>query len=87
MWLWKEGQCVPFFLEQEAYEGVRRIAGKVAEDVRQVSGVLPELLTLEMGKKRALAGKNQKCAKDGGACRVVFATLGRSGFLEELEAA
>ena len=32
-----------FYLEPEAYEGVRRIAGKVALDVEAVTGVKPEI--------------------------------------------
>ena len=31
------------YVEPEAYEGVRRIAGKVAKDIEAVTGVCPEV--------------------------------------------
>ena len=36
------GRTVPFLVENTAYEGVKRIASKVAADVEKVSGSLPE---------------------------------------------
>ncbi len=38
------GRALPFLIEPEAHEGVRRVARKVMEDVRKVSGVLPEMI-------------------------------------------
>lgn len=43
----KAGKAVPFVYEEEAYEGVKRIAEKVAEDVEKVSGCLPACITAE----------------------------------------
>lgn len=62
-------------VEQSGFEGVRRIAGKVAEDIRKVVGEKPEIVT---GKELT----------DGHRERVILcATLGRSPLLEELAAA
>ncbi|MDD6307149.1 MAG: glycosyl hydrolase 115 family protein [Clostridiales bacterium] len=71
MWLFKDGMAAPFFVEEEAYEGIKRVAEKVAEDVRQVSGSKPRIFS--------------QVEKKGNG--VVFATLGKSRFLEELEKA
>ncbi len=63
-------KAVPFYLEEEAYEGVCRIAGKVCEDFRNVTGILPEIKEIKEGE--ALNG-------------VLVATLGHSPLLEKLE--
>lgn len=65
------GQAVPFIIEPEAYEGVRRVGKKVAQDVRKVSGARPELLTARPA--------------EGGF--VLCATLGRSPIADEMIAA
>ncbi len=63
-------EAKPFYLEGDAFEGVRRIAGKVCEDIRKVTGILPELLTYEEGV---------------GTGGVLVATVGHSPALEKLE--
>lgn len=40
------GQALPFIIEPEAHEGVRRVARKVAADVQKVSGVRPEIMAV-----------------------------------------
>ena len=67
----RDGCAVPFLVENEAYEGVRRVAGKVAEDVRKVSGTLPEIV--------------DSCPTEG--TFVLCATLGCSPMADELIAA
>ena len=51
-----DDHAVPFLIEPSAHEGVRRVAGKVAEDVRRVSGVLPEIIDAPAGQTVVLAG-------------------------------
>ncbi len=46
----RNGCPVPFLVEKNAHEGVRRVAGKVAEDVRRVSGLLPEVTDTPAGE-------------------------------------
>ena len=49
MWLFEEGSVSPFLVEPEAYEGVKRIADKVAEDVQAVCGKRPNVHMGEAG--------------------------------------
>ena len=49
MQLVRDGAAVPFLVESQAHEGVRRVAGKVAEDVRRVSGALPQIISAPEG--------------------------------------
>ena len=58
-----------FIVEPQAYEGVKRTAQKVAKDFERVSGILPEI--------------SEKA--DGGANTVIFATLGKSSLLKDLD--
>ena len=44
MFLTKNGTALPFVVEETAYAGVLRVAGKVIADVEKVSGVKPALL-------------------------------------------
>jgi hypothetical protein len=60
--------ALPFTVESEAFEGVKRIAKKVAADFKKVCGVLPQV--------------TEKLPKSGAA--VVFATLGKSPLTEKL---
>lgn len=67
-----QNQAIPFVMEETAYEGVKRIAKKVALDVQKVADVLPEVQVIES-------------ATDITAKEVVFvATLGQSALLEQL---
>lgn len=63
-------KAVPFYLEKEAYEGVKKIAEKVREDFRIVTGIMPEQMEYREGE--ALQG-------------VFVATLGHSPLLKTLE--
>lgn len=63
-------KALPFYIEKEAYEGVRRIAEKVCEDIRNVGGISPEIKTC------------QNLSEIEG---VLVATCGHSPLLESLE--
>lgn len=64
---------MPFMMvESGGYEGVRRIAEKVAEDIRRVTGTGPKLVT-----------ENELPVKGGGWV-ILCATLGKSPLLDEL---
>lgn len=39
-----DGQAVPLLVESDAFEGVKRIAGKLAEDICKVTGCKPQIL-------------------------------------------
>jgi hypothetical protein len=61
----------PFMVEREAFEGVKRIAKKVAADFEKVCGSLPEI--------------TDKLENNGNA--VIFATLGKSPLADALASA
>ncbi len=61
--------ALPFLIEKEAFEGVKKIAEKVIGDVEKVSGARPKLLT--EGKENAKA-------------YVLCATLGKSALVDQL---
>ncbi|HBA46332.1 MAG TPA: hypothetical protein DCZ91_00725 [Lachnospiraceae bacterium] len=64
---------IPFILvESCAYEGVRRIAARVAEDVEKVMGAMPKVVT----EKELPSGERSQV--------ILCATLGRSPAIEEL---
>ncbi|MDR0322732.1 MAG: glycosyl hydrolase 115 family protein [Treponema sp.] len=63
------GKACPFTVEASAFEGVRKIAGKVANDFEKVCGVLPQVIE-EIPK--------------GGETAVLFATLGQSPLIDKL---
>lgn len=69
MWLFQEGSVTPFLVEEEAWEGVKRIAEKVADDVETVCGNRPEIYQEGTGQARRL---------------VWMATVGRSPLLATL---
>jgi hypothetical protein len=60
-----------FVVEQEAFEGVRKIAQKVASDFEKVSGVFPKLA------ETVPSGANLENT-------IIFATIGKSGYLDTL---
>ena len=68
MELVKNGKAALFLVEETAYEGVRRIAEKVAEDVEKVSGFKPDIYT----------------AVSGAEYIVLCATLGKSPLIDQL---
>ena len=64
---------MPYLLvESGGYEGVRRIAEKVAEDIEKVTGLRPEVVS------------EKEAASRRGGWVILCATLGKSPLLEEL---
>lgn len=70
--VYENGRLVQLFIEDEAYEGVKRIGARVACDIGFVTGVDPEITSTQ-----------GQCKSDR---VVIFSTLGRSSFLQQLEA-
>ena len=71
----RKGKPLVFAVEKEAFEGVRRVAGKVALDVEKVTGLRPDVRT-----PGELSG-----AGAGESFQVVLcATVGKSPLLEKL---
>lgn len=66
------GDIPPIVVEGCGYEGVRRIAGKVAEDIGRVAGEKPEILA-----------ERELSSAEGGWI-ILCATLGKSPLLDEL---
>ncbi len=69
--IFENNKLVSLFIENESYEGVKKIGARVACDIELVTGVKPELFTVP-----------EQCKSDR---VVIFATLGKSSFLEKLE--
>ncbi len=67
-----DGQAVSLLVEDSAFEGVKRIAGKVAEDIRKVTGHKPQILN-----------GGQSTADNTPV--ILCATAGKSPMLEKLE--
>lgn len=67
----EENKALPFLVEADAFEGVKKIAEKVILDVEKVSGVKPKLLTED---------------SKGFECYILCATLGKSALVDELMA-
>ena len=70
---WNKGAMPYIVVESSGYEGVRRIADKVAEDILQVLGERPEVID-----EKGLAEGSSKSV-------ILCATLGKSPLLAELE--
>ncbi len=68
----QENKSVQLLAEEEAYEGIKRIGARVACDIGLVTGAVPALVTAP-----------DQCESDR---VVIFATLGKSAILNELEA-
>jgi len=69
-----DGQAVPLWVEGCAFEGVKRIAGKVAEDIRKVTGCKPRVVS-------------QGQPAEGRSGAILCATVGKSPLVETLERA
>ena len=67
--VFEQNQKAVFFLEPEAYPGVKRVAGKVAGDFTRVCGAETEI---------------RECIPDGGTV-IFAATAGNSSLLEQME--
>lgn len=74
------GEALPFVVEASAYEGVRRIAAKVAKDVEKVGGIRPAIY--EAADAEAVINPEDGTDLSGGF--VLCATWGKSALLEEL---
>ena len=70
---WNKGAMPYIVVESSGYEGVRRIADKVAEDILQVLGERPKVID-----EKGLAERRCKSV-------ILCATLGKSPLLAELE--
>jgi hypothetical protein len=68
---YSKGNAIPFTVEAEAFEGVKKIAQKVANDFLKVCGTTPQI-TAEIPQ--------------GSATAILFATLGHSPLLDSLVA-
>ncbi|MDE7354495.1 MAG: glycosyl hydrolase 115 family protein [Acetatifactor sp.] len=68
----KKGNLPALVVEEQGYEGVRRIAGKVAEDIRKVFGERPRVLT------------DRELLEEKPSSVILCAALGKSRILEEL---
>lgn len=71
----KSGKALPLLVESQAYEGVRRIAQAVADDIRNVTDVRPDIVAEDF------LGKNSRKRKEVILC----ATVGHSPLLEQME--
>lgn len=78
-----EGQAVPLLVETQAFEGVKRIASKVAEDIHKVTGQLPRVMQTE----ELQPSGGQENGVTGTKRAILCATLGKSSLLGALEAA
>lgn len=74
MYLYKENQVADLFFEDDAFSGVKKIAGKVAQDVELVVGRKPNCVI------GAISYKNEIKTP-----AVWIGTVGKSQMLEELE--
>ncbi|GFI23505.1 hypothetical protein IMSAGC011_02294 [Lachnospiraceae bacterium] len=70
--IFENNKGVPFFVENDAFEGIKRISVRVASDIKLVTDSAPDILAAPY-----------LCNSDR---IVIFATLGRSPFLDALEA-
>ena len=69
---WSKVRMPLMVVEDCGYEGVKRIAGKVAEDIGKVLGAAPEAVN-----EKGLSARSASCL-------ILCATLGKSPLLEEL---
>lgn len=70
---WSKANMPLIVVEESGYEGVRRIAGKVAEDIGKVLGAAPEVAS------------GKELSTENASCIILCVTLGKSPLLEELE--
>lgn len=79
----QERQAVPFLVEPSAWEGVRKIADLVAQDVEKVSGVCP-VIAQSLEELTAGVFLSDKEKENMGRSLVLCATLGRSPLMDSL---
>ncbi len=76
----QSSQAIPFVVEECAFEGVKRILGKVAGDVEKVSGVRPQIMEVSSENYSDIWAEGQMPGEE-----IVFAaTLGKSELLEDM---
>ena len=84
----KNKQAADFWLEDQAFEGVKRVAGKAAGDVEKVTGVLPVVQTLDGTETTAFLQEIDERGADLSDTRedaIVFAaTVGHSRVVDRL---
>ena len=84
----KNKQAADFWLEDQAFEGVKRVAGKAAGDVEKVTGVLPVVQTLDGTEATAFLQEIDERGADLSDTRedaIVFAaTVGHSRVVDRL---
>ncbi|MDE7225107.1 MAG: hypothetical protein K2O34_15180, partial [Acetatifactor sp.] len=66
-----DGKAIPLLVENSAFEGVKRIAGRVAEDICKVTGCKPSVASEQLAEGQTRA--------------VLCATVGKSSLTEALE--
>ena len=74
MYIAENGQYAKLYIEESAYSGVKKIASKVAEDLKKVTD---HEFTVEYGLPKDTDKINA----------IVIATLGKSAYLESMEQA
>ncbi|MBR6627719.1 MAG: glycosyl hydrolase 115 family protein [Lachnospiraceae bacterium] len=76
----QSSQAIPFVVEECAFEGVKRILGKVAGDVEKVSGVRPQIMEVSSENYSDILAEGQIPGEE-----IIFAaTLGKSELLEDM---
>ncbi len=76
----QSSQVIPFVVEECAFEGVKRILGKVAGDVEKVSGVRPQIMEVSSENYSDILAEGQIPGEE-----IIFAaTLGKSELLEDM---
>jgi len=81
----KDDQLSNFVLETTAFPGVRRIADKVAKDIKAVCGLMPQIIDRDVLDKEVSAEGGMKTLEDFFDKSVIFVgTLGQSDVLEYL---
>ena len=84
--LFKRKQPAVFYLEPEAFPGVKRVAAKVAKDFETVCGAETGIVELTGVPKAGEQGNEPAGIPDGQkTTAVIAATVGHSPLLEELE--
>ncbi len=74
-----------FYLAEEEFKGVKRVAGWVASDIEKVAGIKPDIRCIDCnaaGKENSEAEIADKCKTSGKFC-VVAGTLGKSSLIEK----
>lgn len=81
----KEDRLTSFVLETTAFPGVRRVAEKVAKDIKAVCGLLPQIIDQDLLPKDASAEGGMKAIEDFFDKGIIFVgTIGQSDALEFL---